>query len=84
MIRVTKLAVTVWDDKAVLGLNGKKALDVADSGAAIDVVINSSYAVPGSVRPNFTVVQTANGDTTPPFMCDRLAYHRHRRSLMNL
>jgi len=53
----------------LLGQTGK-ALTIGDSGAAIDVEVDASRAVPGSVRPNTLAVHTANGTTVPPFKCD--------------
>ena len=48
----------------LLGQTGK-ALTIGDSGAAIDVEVDASRAVPGSVRPNTLAVHTANGTTSP-------------------
>ena len=47
-----------------------KVLTVGDTGAAVHVCVDRSYAVPGSIRSNSLAVSTANGTVVPPECCD--------------
>eukprot|EP00965_Chrysotila_dentata_P055391 1838097-Pleurochrysis_carterae.AAC.1 len=49
---------------------GAKTMWLGDTGAGMHCVINTSLAVKGSLRPNSTLIVTANGTTTPKYRCD--------------
>ena len=53
-----------------LNLVRPRGLHLADSGAGIHAVNDMKYVVPGSLRPNYTAVATANCITIPPHRCD--------------
>eukprot|EP00965_Chrysotila_dentata_P155762 5147412-Pleurochrysis_carterae.AAC.1 len=51
--------------------SGAKTMWLGDTGAAgMHCVTNKSLAVEGSLRPNSTIIVTANGTTTPKYRCD--------------
>jgi hypothetical protein len=54
----------------VAGIDHQGHLRVADSGTQFHVVLNTSGAIPGSVRANTTTVSTASGLATPKYRCD--------------
>eukprot|EP00965_Chrysotila_dentata_P090154 2975900-Pleurochrysis_carterae.AAC.1 len=43
---------------------------LGDTGAGMHCVTNTALAVKGSLRPNSTIIVTANGTTTPKYRCD--------------
>eukprot|EP00965_Chrysotila_dentata_P254165 6211781-Pleurochrysis_carterae.AAC.4 len=49
---------------------GAKTMWLGDTGAGMHCVTSMSLAVKGSLRPNSTIIVTANGTTTPKYRCD--------------
>eukprot|EP00965_Chrysotila_dentata_P034021 1132884-Pleurochrysis_carterae.AAC.3 len=50
--------------------SGAKARWLGDTGAGMQCITSTSLAVKGSLRPNSTLIVTANGTTTPKFRCN--------------
>ena len=56
----------------ILGVSAlrPRALHLADSGAAVHAINDERYMLPGTRRPNRTVISTANGAAMPEHRCD--------------
>eukprot|EP00965_Chrysotila_dentata_P001741 58311-Pleurochrysis_carterae.AAC.3 len=53
-----------------MAASGAKTMWLGDTGAGMHCVTNILLAVKGSLRPNSTLIVTANGTTTPKYRCD--------------
>eukprot|EP00965_Chrysotila_dentata_P000349 11906-Pleurochrysis_carterae.AAC.1 len=49
---------------------GAKAMWLGDTGVGMHCITDTSLAVKGRLRPNTTVIVTANGTTTRKYRCD--------------
>eukprot|EP00965_Chrysotila_dentata_P172437 5690216-Pleurochrysis_carterae.AAC.1 len=50
--------------------SGANTMGLGDTGAGMHCVTSKSLAVEGSLRPNSTIIVTANGTTAPKYRCD--------------
>eukprot|EP00965_Chrysotila_dentata_P076276 2519167-Pleurochrysis_carterae.AAC.1 len=53
-----------------MAASGAKTMWLGDTDAGMHCVTNISLAVEGSLRPNSSLIVTANGTTTPKYRCD--------------
>eukprot|EP00965_Chrysotila_dentata_P200170 6179842-Pleurochrysis_carterae.AAC.6 len=64
------LYAAVMQSMPTMATNGVKSMWLGDTGAGMHCITDAALAVKGSLRPNTTLIVTANGTTKPKYRCD--------------